>query len=793
MGFVGPRSEWQGVDRDVAASLGVTRRESEVLNAVVGRLSNAEIAATLFVSERTVESHVSALLRKLDATNRVDLVDRARLLTAPPGDDVEVGSLPTPLDAFVGRGAELTQLVEMVRRHRLVTITGAGGVGKTRLAIEAGRLLRGDVEGGVWFVDLMVARAPADVVEQIALSLGVRVSQGQAIEDRLVEHLDGRHVVLVVDNCEHLVGAAASAIELLLQACPRLRVMATSRQPLTVRGEQFVALGPLPVDGPDGLGSGDAVVLFLDRLQPAPDQPSVLGGIAEICRRVDGLALAIELAAARARTLGVDGVRRRLGEHMQLLSGGRPSDIDHHATLHATLDWSFTSLTAREQVVFDRLGVFVAWFTLDDAIAVVANDDVDEVAVVDAVSVLVDKSLCTIETRDGTTWFRYLEPIRAYAHEHLAIAPENDRRDRHASRGAPGSDRSLGSSTSSGAPARVMRRGRRSGVSRIFERLSSGRPGTTSMTAIEQLAWLATGLARRGSQEMSGWFYDLSERRPDCAMTQLVAATHAFAVRGDLVEGRQRAEHVLELDHPNTPLAHRALGTIAIHSGDYERAIEHLERFAAFAATSPRVIERVARRWLLATALFYAKRDPGPIVEQLIAESTAAGWPTGLALGHQADAAITGARDRQHSLDAYTRVIDIAASVGNWYVEATAQRLRLNVQFAVLPTDELASVTVDVLRRFHAMGDAMNVTHTLSFALVVLADAERLETSALVLGWLRARPAYSADPVGRLADVTATLEESLGDKAQVLIDAGRLMNLDDLVDLATTELDAIKP
>ena len=145
--------------------------------------------------------------------------------------------------------------------------------------------------------------------------------------------------------------------------------------------------------------------------------------------------------------------------------------------------------------------------------------------------------------------------------------------------------------------------------------------------------------------------------------------------------------------------------------------------------------------WLLATALFSPNAILARSSKQLIDESTAAGWPTGIALGHQADAALTGASDRQHSLDAYTRVIDIAASVGNWYVEATAQRLRLNVQFAVLPTDELASVTVDVLRRFHAMGDAMNVTHTVSFALVVLADAERLETSALVLGWLRGRPA----------------------------------------------------
>jgi len=788
---VGPLREWEGVDRVAAASLGLTRRECEVLDAVVGRLSNAEIAAKLFVSERTVESHVSALLRKLGATNRHGLVDRAKLLTSPPAANPGAGNLPAALDRFVGRGWEQAHLIEMVRRHRLVTISGAGGVGKTRLAIEVGRLLQPEVAGAVSFVDVTVARAPGDVVEQLALSLGIRVSQGQTIEDRLVEHLDHREVVLVVDNCEHVVAAVGAAIELLLQSCPRVRVLATSREPLSVRGEHIITLAPLPVDAPDGIGPGDAVELFVERWQQGPNEAVSIDGIAAICRRVDGLALAIEVAAARARTLGIDGVLHRLGEHLELLLGGRRSDVDHHATLHATLDWSFTSLSEPEQLVFDRLGVFVATFTLDDAIAVVASDAVDDVAVVDAVSVLVDKSLCTLESRDGTTWFRYLEPIRAYAHEHLTVPPQRiaEIRTRHAVHFGRIADRlvdDLGSPREGHAAREAELRFADLRATLVWA------TGHDLDAVIAQLAWLATGLARRGSQEMSGWFYDLSGQRPDCAMTQLVAATHAFAVRGDLLEGRQRAEHVLELDHPDRLLAHRALGTIAMHSGDYERAIEHLERFAAYATTSPRVIDRVPRRWLLATACFYARRDPGPIVEQLITESTAAGWATGIALGHQADAAFTGTRDPHHCLDAYTQAIALAASVGNWYVEATAQRLRLNVQFAVLPADELASVTVDVLRRFHAMGDQMNVTHTLSFALVVLADAGRLETAALVLGWLRARPGYHNDPVGRLPDVTANLEAALGAQGQTLIETGRVMTLDDALQRTVTELDALR-
>ena len=195
---------------------------------------------------------------------------------------------------------------------------------------------------------------------------------------------------------------------------------------------------------------------------------------------------------------------------------------------------------------------------------------------------------------------------------------------------------------------------------------------------------------------------------------------------------------------------------------------------------------------VLAGALLRSNRDPGGIAEQIIEDATAVGWPTGIAVGHQLHAGATALADPQRSLDAYSRVIDIAASVGNWYVEANAQRLRLNVQFAVLPPDELASVTVDVLRRFHAMDDPLDVTHTVSFALVVLADAGRLEACALLLGWLSGRPTFHADPLGRLAEVSRTVEESLSEKAQPLIDAGRTMSIDDIVDLASTELDAIK-
>ena len=276
---------------------------------------------------------------------------------------------------FVGRGAERTQLVEMVRRHRLVTITGAGGVGKTRVAIEVGRSLTADVEDGVWFVDLMAARAPGDVVEQIAVSLGVRVSQGQAIDERLVEHLERRRALLVMDNCEHVVVAAASAVERLLRGCPGVRVLATSREPLVVRGEQVVALAPLPVDGPGGVGPGDAVVLFVERFQRGHDQGRRLVASR---RSAGGWTVWRWRSSWRPPGPGHSVSTVCCDDSVSICSccrAGAPA-VDHHGTLQATLDWSFTALAAHEQVVFDRLGVFVGCFTLDDAIAIAAGDDV---------------------------------------------------------------------------------------------------------------------------------------------------------------------------------------------------------------------------------------------------------------------------------------------------------------------------------------------------------------------------------------------------------------------------------
>ena len=350
------------------------------------------------------------------------------------------GNLPTPLDRFVGRVEEVAVLLELLETERLVTVVGVGGMGKTRLAVEALRghqLFRPD---GVWFLDLSVAHSDRAVVDELASLFGLQPSPGRTVEDRLVEHLEDRNAVLVFDNCEHIIGPAARLIDLLLSACTLLKIVATSREALMLRGEHVMALGPLPVDpATEDVGGGvevESVDLFLDRVIAEGGSADVAhhdrAVAVDICRQLDGMPLAIELAAARVRTLGAAGVLTRLGESLRLLSGGWRTSTGRQQTLLATLDWSYVLLDEHEQAVFDRLAVFVGWFTLDDAVAV-AGDLLDQDDVIDALSGLVDKSMCTADLSTTPSRYRFLETMRSYGRDHLRQAGTlAECRDRHA-------------------------------------------------------------------------------------------------------------------------------------------------------------------------------------------------------------------------------------------------------------------------------------------------------------------------------------------------------------------------
>ena len=354
---------------DVLAA-GISAREAEVLDAVGAHLSNAQIAGRLHISVRTVESHVSSLLRKFGAADRREL---AALAPAAGSPAATVG-LPGPWTSFVGRDREQAAVLAALREARLVTLVGPGGVGKTRLAVEVARDPAPLFPSGCAFADLAPARE-GFVVQAVASVLGVSERPRQPLEESVHEHLAARRLLLVLDNCDHLLTVVAAFTERLLAACPGVTVLATSRERLAVAGERTVTVPPLSlVAGGAGGGTGsEASVLFIDRARAVDPGFIPAAEVDELCARLDGMPLAIELAAARTASLGLDGLLAGLDDHLRLLAGGRGADPRHHS-LRAVIGWSHDLLDEPERAMFRRLSVFAGGFDLDAARAMASAD-----------------------------------------------------------------------------------------------------------------------------------------------------------------------------------------------------------------------------------------------------------------------------------------------------------------------------------------------------------------------------------------------------------------------------------
>jgi predicted ATPase len=384
------------------------------------------------------EARLDHLLSRIEAENRAcykpfstpeqlrDLLedDVAVLLTErfvsehADANAARFDNLPAVRTDIVGREREIAAACEALRREGvgIVTLTGLGGSGKTRVALEVARTLRDDFTHGVCFVDLAGLRDPELIASSIAGALGLQEAPGRALADVLTDALRHRHLLLVLDNFEQLV-RGARAVSDLLAACPRLRVLVTSRQALHVRGERELPVPPLPANDVDS----PACRLFLERARDV--RPDFATGadsevaVAEICRRLDGLPLAIELAAARARVLSPQAMLARLDKRLGLLTGGAQDLPERQRTMRAALDWSHELLEPAERVLYRRLAAFRGGFALDAAESAAAGDDVGDV--LEGISSLVDKSLLRAGDADGEPWFSMLATVQEHALERL--------------------------------------------------------------------------------------------------------------------------------------------------------------------------------------------------------------------------------------------------------------------------------------------------------------------------------------------------------------------------------------
>jgi predicted ATPase/DNA-binding NarL/FixJ family response regulator len=366
------------------------------------------------------------------------------MLRAGPGS---AQGLPVELTSFVGRRGELDEVWRLLAGSRLVTLTGVGGVGKTRLAVRAAARLRRAFSGRVWFVDLTVMRVPKltpevsdpEVLASVVMTaLGLRESGGGTPTQQLVAHLKERRTLLVLDNCEHLIPACAVLAAALLRSCAALKILATSREPLLVEGEALFPVPSLRAPGPGEqlrVTAGDeyeSVALFVARARAVPDFALTernVHAVGELCRRLDGLPLAIELAAARVRALAPEQILDRLNDRFALLTQGRRTDPDRQQTLRACVDWSFDLCAERERVLWARLSVFAGGFELDAVERVCADDALPRADVLELVTGLAEKSILIRQDVGGGpdrhARYRLPETIRDYGQDKLSEAGED--------------------------------------------------------------------------------------------------------------------------------------------------------------------------------------------------------------------------------------------------------------------------------------------------------------------------------------------------------------------------------
>jgi len=522
------------------------------------------------------------VLKDLSRAEQVfQLVDPQLRFEFPPlrGAGQPRNNLPVQLTTFLGRERELSEVRGLLMENRLVTITGAGGLGKTRLALEVAGEFLDEYSGGVWLAELGPLSDPALVPQVVATSLGLRELAGQRLTETLAIHLARRRVLLLLDNCEHLVERCAALTESLLESSPEVRILATSQERLGVAGEVVYRLDPLAAttagnasSSPQGLES-DSVRLFVDRARLNDPRftvtPETTLTIAQICRRLDGIPLAIELAAARVRLMSVDEVLARLDDRFRLLIDSGRTSLPRHQTLRATVDWGYELLGEGERALFRRLSVFAGGFTLATAEAVCAVSQNEKSDVMDLLARLVDKSLVVRDDRVGAaTRMRLLETLRQYGRGRLV--EEDD--------------------------AGLYSRRHADYFLEIAEAARRDQRGPLYASWVERL---------EDEHDNLRFALETSLREPGEKALALAAALLWFwDVRGYLTEGHEWLTRALAAAPAPTPERARAAdaaGWLAQRLGDFATARRHFEESAAIAreVDEPLILARAIRNLAL--------------------------------------------------------------------------------------------------------------------------------------------------------------------------------------------------
>lgn len=512
-------------------------------------------------------------------------------------------NLPRQLTSFVGRERELSDIKNLLPRTPLLTLTGAGGAGKSRLALQVAMEVVDRYSAGVWFVQLAPLLESALVPQAVASALAIPEQRGRPLVDVLLGHLRHKTLLLILDNAEHLLSACVDLVDALLRGCAGLQILVTSREPLRIEGERNYPVPPLAVPSPETLVSiatlarSEAVQLFVDRATAA--RPSFAlseqnaAAVLQICRRVDGIPLALELAAARVKALSVERIAARLGDQFRLLTEGSRTGPLRHQTLRATMDWSYDLLAESEKLLFARLAVFAGTLDLEAAEAVCSGECLEASSIVDLLARLVEKSLVLVEDRQGETRYRLLEPVRQYA---LSRLQETDEAP-----GVRGRHREVFSALAEQGHvglASAERLAWRTRIEADHDNIRSALRWSIDSRDIENAASLGAAMARfwmsRGFiHEAWTWLNELRQYEYQVSPHTRARLLYgvglaAFEIGDALRQATEAAENALTLfrelgDYEWVEISARLLGMIELERGHYERAGALLEEAASLA------------------------------------------------------------------------------------------------------------------------------------------------------------------------------------------------------------------
>ena len=760
---------------------------------IVVSLATEELTADELSDDVSFVDLGEARLRDLSRPERVfQLIGKGIESDFPPlrSLDAYATNLPTFLSSFVGRETELAEVAAALTGSRLVTLTGVGGIGKTRLALHAAADLLPRHRDGVWLCELAPVGDPGAIVEALAGALGVRPRMGQSLDASLLDFLRAKDLLLILDNCEHLLDPVAQLVGQILQASQKVSVLATSREGLALAGERVVALRSLDVQS-------DAITLFVDRARHARSDFEVTtansGAVEQVCSRLDGIPLAIELAAARVQAMTPAEIAARLDDQFRLLSSAR-SAVERHQTLRRTIDWSYDLLTDWQRCVLQRLSVFAGGCSLDAAEAVTAGDGIDGPDVLEHLAALVRRSLVIADQIGDQTRYRLLETIRQYSQERLEASGDSL---------ATGRRHANYCSLLAVEAAPHLRGGDQlTWISRLEPEIDNLRaalawsldhghldlalPLVTSVcvdgTALGYMAltWAETVAAHPG----------VDDHRRAPALLARAAWSAVFRTQLDVANEYEARRVAVEarLVLPVNPANFQAPATIALLSGDMEAATQRAREWIDAARATGDRYEVVQGLTLLAAALV-EHAEAVPAAEDAVEQGRRLGNPSSLSwalttLGLR----LTFAGDLARAIPIFEEAIALGTTCGNEQGVGAAlgglamARVQLGDQRGALAT-YLASIEQQA-----RIGERFTFVPNLVGIAVILAALGAHEEAAMLHGAADAMRGV-AGWVGQLADerrdaITAASEALGHARFADLYQRGGAMNADEAIEFA---------